>query len=219
MGNIWIVADTHWNHEKIAQYCRRPKDWQVQLSYNWCNTVQPEDTVIHLGDVIFNNASELPCILASLPGTKILVMGNHDKRSPEWYQRQGFALAVDSMVLDVGFKQFRYQANSQRLKHDKSLRRTKVVLVHDWMSVASKLPAGGICIHGHCHNNYMATEEHWSNRFYLLALGHVGYRPVLLSHVFVESAVLNCNRVKDGKPVVEYGKTVLVQGSIHNIYV
>lgn len=49
------------------------------LVENWNNTVKPEDTVIHLGDVIFYGRDKADKFIKQLNGYKILIRGNHDK--------------------------------------------------------------------------------------------------------------------------------------------
>lgn len=58
------------------------------------------DTLYHLGDVIFNNYPLLNDILAEIPGKKILLMGNHDRKKRGWYMRNGFDYAADMIVED-----------------------------------------------------------------------------------------------------------------------
>lgn len=91
----WIITDTHWNHKNIVGYESRPKDFSHRIFKNWKKLVQSEDRVIHLGDVIFAKQGELGDILNDLPGTKILVRGNHDKQTNEWYMKKGFDFVCD----------------------------------------------------------------------------------------------------------------------------
>ena len=54
MADIYFTADTHFNHENILDYCRRPynniQEMNEALVENWNKTVKKEDTVYHLGD-------------------------------------------------------------------------------------------------------------------------------------------------------------------------
>jgi calcineurin-like phosphoesterase family protein len=76
----------------------RPEGWQDRLIKNWQRAALPQDITIHLGDVILGRQSELPNILASIAGRKILVMGNHDKESAFWYMRHGFDFACKGLL-------------------------------------------------------------------------------------------------------------------------
>ena len=96
--NIYLISDTHFNHDNIATYCQRPADFTERLIHNWKHTVGADDTVIHLGDVAIGNRRAVKDILAELPGRKILVRGNHDRaHSNTWWMEQGFAFACDGL--------------------------------------------------------------------------------------------------------------------------
>ncbi len=87
--DIWLISDTHFNHSKILEFTQggrsiRPfsnvDEMNQTMLDNWANTVKPQDTVIHLGDVLFgeNKVEWLEANFAKLPGKKRLVLGNHD---------------------------------------------------------------------------------------------------------------------------------------------
>ena len=87
--NIWLISDTHFNHSNILEFNQggkpiRPfsnvEEMNQLMIDNWVNTVKPEDTVVHLGDVLFghNKVDWLQANFTKLPGKKRLVLGNHD---------------------------------------------------------------------------------------------------------------------------------------------
>ena len=91
MGKIYLVTDWHFEHFPIIGYDPRPADYEDIIIENYKKTVTENDTVINLGDVIIDrNFGKLKGILDSLPGKKILTMGNHDNFPATWYKRQGF---------------------------------------------------------------------------------------------------------------------------------
>lgn len=103
---LWIIADTHFNHENIKRYQDRPDDFNEAIIRNWNKVVSFGDVVIHLGDVILGRDQEkaLPSIMATLPGKKILCRGNHDPRPAQWYMERGFDFACDYFVYkDLAF--------------------------------------------------------------------------------------------------------------------
>lgn len=125
----WLITDTHFFHDKLIELNGRPSNFHDRIIKNWKRLVRPQDRVIHLGDVILgtNEKPSLRPVLEDLPGTKILVMGNHDKQSVTWYMRNGFAFACESLV----FK--------------------NVLFTH---KPAQSLPIGiEWNVHGHFHNN------------------------------------------------------------------
>jgi len=127
--NVYLIADTHLNHDKeggvMLTYCQRPPDFTNLVLNNWRRTVKPEDLVIHLGDVLIGKREDR---IADLPGTKILIRGNHDRSQSNtwWMQKGGFQFACDSLM----FRQ--------------------MWLTHEPSAI---LPPGAIYnIHGHLHN-------------------------------------------------------------------
>jgi calcineurin-like phosphoesterase family protein len=160
--NVYLISDTHLNHANIATYCDRPKDFTELILRRWNETVKPEDTVIHLGDVILDKKGIIKEILDSLSGRKILVRGNHDRQwsNAKWMEN-GFAFACDGMK----FRQC-------WLTHEPS----------------TSLADGCILnIHGHLHNiwhGFQANKEDlpaaklrhpWQRLF---AIEYTDYRPV-----------------------------------------
>lgn len=123
--NVYIISDTHFNHQNMQTYCLRPSNFTERIIKNWNQTVKPEDTVIHLGDVMIGKKSEW--IMPSLPGRKILIRGNHDRsQSCAWWMGHGFDFVCDGLI-------FR----------------------HAWLThePANTLPVETeINIHGHLHN-------------------------------------------------------------------
>lgn len=79
MSKVFIIADLHLGHEKIAG---ARGFYSVALHNNtiidnWNSIVTKRDSVFVLGDVVFGEQN-FP-LLGQLKGTKKLVMGNHDK--------------------------------------------------------------------------------------------------------------------------------------------
>ena len=79
--DIWIIADTHFGHDNIRRYCKRPfvsvKEMDETIIENWNKVVKPCDTVIHCGDFSFG---EPETYRRRLKGNIILCLGNHDRR-------------------------------------------------------------------------------------------------------------------------------------------
>lgn len=160
---VYLIADTHFNHDKIATYCDRPADFTEVIERNWRDTVGDDDLVIHLGDVLIGDRRSAKEILGGLPGRKALVRGNHDKKySVTWWMRNGFDFACDRM-------EFR-----------------GCLLTH---RPASSLREGlQLNIHGHLHNvwhGFASDEDYKGPRGALVniwqrlfALEYTDYRPV-----------------------------------------
>lgn len=78
MRDIWVISDTHFGHENIIKYCKRPfsdaSDMDEYMVSQWNDNVKNGDIVYHLGDVCFGDYS----IIKRLKGRKRLIVGNHD---------------------------------------------------------------------------------------------------------------------------------------------
>lgn len=90
MSQVFLIADTHFFHQKILEFEKeaRPfssvEEMNEAIVQNWNRVVTKRDTVWHLGDVCFGHADNLS-ILDRLNGTKNLVMGNHDQHGVREY--------------------------------------------------------------------------------------------------------------------------------------
>jgi calcineurin-like phosphoesterase family protein len=124
---VYIISDTHLNHDQIATYCDRPANFTEVIVRNWKRIVQPTDLVLHVGDVFIGKPSGWKEIFPQLPGRKILIRGNHDRHHGcTWWMENGFDAAMDAMI-------FRH-----------------VYITH---KPANFLPSGcEINLHGHLHN-------------------------------------------------------------------
>lgn len=80
--NIWMTADTHFDHKNVIDYECRPFLDQFKMTdtliRNWNSVVAPDDLIFHLGDVFFCKSARMHEIASQLNGRKILIQGNHD---------------------------------------------------------------------------------------------------------------------------------------------
>ncbi len=157
----WIITDTHLYHDAIIETCSRPVNVDSIIIKEAKILCAPQAVLIHLGDVIFYQYPKLKEILSQIPCRKILVMGNHDRKSKGWYMSNGFDFACDSFVWD------------------------DVLFTH---KPVTKLPEGiSFNIHGHWHNfmnNGEEPPEFWSPlTHFKLALEDTDYKPVSLCKI------------------------------------
>lgn len=82
---VFAISDPHLSFSQPKPMDIFGKDWEnyeTRLAENWKNTVGQEDLVLIAGDVswamAFENAMKDLEWLASLPGKKVLLRGNHD---------------------------------------------------------------------------------------------------------------------------------------------
>lgn len=159
LERLWVISDTHFNHEMLVREKIRPEDYNEQIIKNWNELVQDGDTVIHLGDVIFGDKNKLSEILGQLKGIKVLVRGNHDYKPNSWFIEQGFNHCVD---------QIKYG---------------KILFTHEPVLVPENIDLN---IHGHLHDNTHRAEEVkdiLSKKHRLIALEVTGYKPIKLTEL------------------------------------
>lgn len=173
---IFLITDTHWGHDNIIKYCNRPLNYNDLIIERWKEIVSEKDIIYHLGDVIMGRHETLTNILSQLPGTKILIKGNHDNHSDNWYIRAGFDAVLEKA-----------QVNGVILSHKPS-----------FLSEL-EINYGIINVFGHFHN---APADRWEfslkeriiDSHYLLSIEKVNYYPVLLEDVKNKKFVLNAKK-------------------------
>ena len=103
---IFFVSDTHFCHENIIKYCRRPfKDIEEndeELIKRWNEKVPKDGIVFHLGDVAFGNTNRVNEILKRLNGKIYLVIGNHDWRRIVNDHKWRFELMTQQINMKIG---------------------------------------------------------------------------------------------------------------------
>jgi calcineurin-like phosphoesterase family protein len=134
------------------------------LLHAWRVTVKPMDTVINLGDVsLKQNKEYLSKTIRSLPGYKILILGNHDRKRPvKWWIDVGFDEAYKYPIVYEG----------------------EYILSHDIVEAAKESPF--INIHGHFHQH---TMEH--PQYVNVCVEMTGYKPVPLAAMIAQGQPTN----------------------------
>jgi len=161
--NYWLISDTHFNHEKLTEWGGRSGEWQEKL-WDGIWNIPPGDILIHLGDICIGNDAEVHEKLSGHKrgGTRfILVRGNHDGKSLNWYREHGWDFVCDSFEL-------LYQGHYLYFSH-----RPQPSMGHFTRN-----------IHGHTHGNLHRSEEYTAyydpNYHTDISPELVGYAPVRL---------------------------------------
>lgn len=85
MSRVFVTSDTHFGHDREFLFGPRGFDNHVdhdnEVIRRWNETVNPDDTVYHLGDVILGDNKYGMSCLSQLNGTIIIIPGNHDTRA------------------------------------------------------------------------------------------------------------------------------------------
>lgn len=151
----YLIADTHFGHEKILSYCNRPfksiEEHDRALIENWNEVVSEGDTVYHLGDIFLCSAEREKEIASQLKGTKLLVKGNHDRRSDSAYASLGFEVLMSPYQIE------------------------RLLLTHRPIEVQPSK----VNVHGHTHN----YERPDLTSHICVSVEKTGYKPIALELV------------------------------------
>lgn len=156
---IYFISDTHFDHENIISFCRRPfvdvESMNNVLVADWNRTVKLKDTVYFLGDLTFGRGRRPHRYwLDQLNGNITFIKGSHDDG------------CLDSVCLPI------YDNLLIRLND------SKLLLIHDPDDVPSDYT--GWVMHGHHHNNH-PTEYPlvcFNRKTINVSVELIGYKPI-----------------------------------------
>ena len=153
---IFYIADIHFGHQKIFDYCNRPfyslEEMEKIIIEKWNNKVKQNDVVYILGDIANENDKNSVDIYKKLNGEKHLIAGNHDY------------LLLDYIIKSGIFKSIKHIDLIKDSGH-------KVCVCHypmlDWLEYNN----GSILIYGHIHNKtikngyeYKQIKDYYSDK-------------------------------------------------------
>jgi len=103
---MFFTSDTHFLHENIIKYCKRPfksiEENDAELIRRWNEKVPEDGIVFHLGDVAFGDPDKVDEILKQLNGKIYLVIGNHDWRRIVNQHKWRFELMTQQINMKIG---------------------------------------------------------------------------------------------------------------------
>jgi calcineurin-like phosphoesterase family protein len=162
-NKTYLIGDTHFDHEKIILYCKRPfltvEEMNKVMLDNWNTTVDDDDYVLFLGDLVFGKGSRpAEYWLAQLKGDIIFFRGSHDSSSKIHYTR--------SWIIEILGREF--------------------LFLHD----PYYIPLGWNkwVVHGHHHNNYPSKFPLINGVRKTINVGVelINYKPILLEELINE---------------------------------
>ncbi len=159
MSRVYITSDQHFFHENIIKYENRPfksvEEMNEFMIQEWNKKVRKRDIVYCLGDFTFNRkVSEMKELISKLNGKKVLVMGNHDKKTMSMYYEAGFDEVYKNSII---YKEF-------------------FILSHVPVYLSADMPY--INVHGHIH-----SKEFKDERYVNVCVELHNYAPVLFDDI------------------------------------
>lgn len=161
MNKIFIISDTHFNHQNIIdKFEFRKPNYQEQIIRKINTQLKDWDILIHLWDVIFDKPSQLWDILKEIKPniTKILVRWNHDRNWINFYLNKGFNLVVDEFKIN-------------------DILWMNIIFSH---KPYPKLPKTYINIHWHIHTRAYNLPKH---KYFCYSAENENYMPLLLNNI------------------------------------
>lgn len=104
LKKVFFTGDWHIGHANVINFDKRPfqdlDHMHRVLINNYNSCVSENDICYFLGDMGLTNAGTLKSVVQQLNGTKILVLGNHDKGTNSMYDA-GFDVVVNAVTLYI----------------------------------------------------------------------------------------------------------------------
>lgn len=161
---IYFISDTHFYHEKIIEYVKRPfkdiEEMNEVLINNWNKKVKPKDEVYILGDFSFGNKEQTLDLLDKLNGRKYLIKGNHDRIIKDEEVASRFEWIKDYYIL-------KYK------KH-------KFILFHYPLMVWDCQQYGAIHLYGHIHFSVVPLSK---AKMFNMCVERNNYEPVSIEEI------------------------------------
>jgi calcineurin-like phosphoesterase family protein len=169
----WYTADTHFGHENIIKFCKRPFNsvgmMDAVLQANFIELIGANDDLWIVGDFGFGKMSDqdgrLEEVFASIPGRKHLILGNHDGdrvKSLPWASISDIAEVTDGDQ--------------------------KLTLCHYPMITWNGARKGALQLFGHVHDNWQGTRNSIN-----VGVDVWGFKPIQLKDILKRAKSLPIN--------------------------
>lgn len=145
----WITSDLHFGHKNIMSFCPQTRArFNSDVKYmteamimEWNERVAVGDTVYILGDVAFMSGSDAGKVMNRLNGDKILVEGNHDRKT------------LTDATFRNAFKEVHKYLDINYDGH-------KCVMFHYPIAEWDQMHRGALHFHGHLHGGVSGLEKY-----------------------------------------------------------
>ena len=187
---IFFTADTHWGHENVIGFDKRPFDtveeMDTELIRRWNAKLGKGDLVYVLGDMIWKTRNDTAeALIRSLNGQIILIKGNHDRFLHNAKAKNALAGVKDYDDICV-----KLEDGTER----------RVILSHYYMPFYNGHRYHAVHLHGHSHNSEECMQEELIKRAlsgngfqtcaYNVGCMHWNYEPVTLDEILVHKDMI-----------------------------
>jgi calcineurin-like phosphoesterase family protein len=189
---IFITSDWHIGHQNCLMLDSRPfrdlDHMHSVLVNNFNACVQPDSVTYFLGDMGLCSGGTIAEIIAKLNGTKVLIVGNHDKNSSAMY-KMGFDVVLNSAKIYIADKLVTMSHCPLRGVYREDTTGMKGAMPGDnWHGEHRQLKysipdEGQFHLHGHIHSPNGGKSQKILGRQYDVGVVGNGYRPVSISQI------------------------------------
>lgn len=190
---IFFSSDWHVGHANVIEFDKRPfKDVDHMhrvLINNYNNTVPENGLCYFLGDMGLCKSDTLKKIIDELNGTKILILGNHDRNTYSMYAN-GFDVVLNAGIFYIGDKRISIShCPLPGIKREDITGMKGAKEGEHWhgesknqmfMSFDNSVD---FHIHGHIHSGPHCSKERETNKQFDVGVAANGYKPVNISKI------------------------------------
>lgn len=188
----FFTSDWHIGHANSIVFDQRPfKDLDHMhrtLINNYNSTVPKNGKCFFLGDVGLSNSETLKNVISELNGTKILILGNHDKGSNSMYN-VGFDVVLNKATIYIAGQEVTmshcplkgvFRELTEGMRNSNSTENWHGESRHDKFLVEDR---GQFHLHGHIHSSPVNGKLKIYGRQWDVGVPANNYRPVSKSAV------------------------------------
>lgn len=200
---IFFTSDLHIGHANSLEFDNRPftdLDHMHRVLINNYNSTVPANGVCYfLGDVGLSSSETTKKVITELHGTKVLILGNHDKGSAAMYN-MGFDVVLHAGVIYIAGKRVTmshcplmgvFREPVEGMKGASSGENWHGENRHSRFSMADE---GQFHLHGHIHSPNGGKSVKILGHQYDVGVPANGYKPVSISVIESWIAKVNVNK-------------------------
>lgn len=183
---IFFTADWHVGHNNVILFDKRPfrdiNHMHTVLVNNYNSSVGNNDVCYFLGDMGLCSGDTLKKVISRLNGTKVLILGNHDKNMFSMYNA-GFDVVLNAGVFYLGTHRVSMshcpllgipRENVKDMRGSVDGENWHGETRHDRFIIEG----GDYHIHGHIHSTPDNKKEKSTDRQFDVGVAANNYRPV-----------------------------------------
>jgi calcineurin-like phosphoesterase family protein len=194
----FFTSDWHLGHGKSIILDSRPfnslEQMHETLIRNYNNTVPKDGICYFLGDIVTCSSELAYSIISRLNGTKVVILGNHDKGSNAMYNC-GFDVVLNTATLYIANEKVTLSHCPLKGVYRENIEGMKGVLgTENWhgeykQHAFTVTNEGQFHLHGHIHSPNSGKSQKILGRQYDVGVPANNYRPVSIG--IIESWIVN----------------------------